>query len=112
MKYFAETDANNVVLRVLVIADEQEHRGQLFLSEDLGFGGTWIQTSPDGSFRKNFAGVGFIFESGLDAFIPAKPFDSWVLNDFTCLWQAPISYPDNGQRYSWDEPLGNWVVFG
>jgi len=119
MAHFAEIDENNIVLRVLVIEDNQEHRGQEFLANDLGLGGTWLQTSYNTQggihlnggtpFRKNYASAGFTYNSELDAFIPPKPFNSWLLNEDTCIWQAPNSYPEDGKFYVWDEIVVNWV---
>lgn len=106
MAHFAEIDENNFVIRVLVVDDEQEHRGHDFLSNDLGLGGRWIKTSyntyggvhyTDGlpsedqskSLRKNFASAGYFYDEDLDAFIPPAPDDSWELNKDTCLWHFP-----------------------
>lgn len=61
------------------------------------------------AFRKNYAGIGFTYDEDRDAFIPPKPFQSWVLNEDTCLWQSPIPYPNDGATYRWDESLGDWV---
>lgn len=74
MAHFAEIDENNIVLRVVVVDDSQEHRGQEFLSQDLGLGGTWIQTSYNNNFRKQFAGIGFIYDEVKDIFI--NPFET------------------------------------
>lgn len=87
--------------------------------------GEWIQTSyntrggvhfgPDGQpddgtpLRKNYAGIGYNYDRKRDAFIPPKPFNSWVLNEDTCLWDAPVPYPDDGKRYKWDEDTTSWV---
>ena len=80
--------------------------------------GAWIQTSyrthggqhPDGNpLRKNYAGIGYSYDAGRDAFIPPKPFASWTLNDTTCLWDAPVAMPTDGKVYSWNEEAGNWV---
>jgi hypothetical protein len=87
--HFAEIDSNNIVTRVLVVANEQEHRGQDFLANDLGLGGTWIQTSYNANFRKHYAGIGYSYDAGLDAFIPPKCHDSATLNTETCLWDCP-----------------------
>jgi hypothetical protein len=108
MAHFAELDENDVVLRVLVVPDNQEHRGQEFLANDLNLGGTWVQTSYNGNIRKNFAGIGAIFDRKRDAFIGVKPFNSWVLNEETCQWEAPIEYPSNGLMYVWDENVTDW----
>lgn len=62
------------------------------------------------AYRKNYAGIGYKYDILRDAFIPPKPFDSWVLNDFSCLWEAPIPYPQDGTHYSWDEQQQNWVI--
>lgn len=119
MAHFAEIDENGVVLRVLVVGDDQEGRGQEFLANDLGLGGTWKKTSYNTSggvhanggtpFRKNYAGVGYTYDAGRDAFIPPKPFASWNLNETSCLWEAPVAYPTDGKMYRWDEPNLEWV---
>ena len=59
-------------------------------------------------FRKNYAGIGYSYDEVRDAFIPPKPFDSWMLNETTCLWEAPVEYPTDGQQYSWNEEMGTW----
>jgi hypothetical protein len=84
MAHFAELDADNIVVRVLVVPNEQENRGHDYLATDLGLGGTWVQTSYNATIRKNYAGIGYTFDSGRDAFIPPKPFSSWILNEETC----------------------------
>ena len=80
--------------------------------------GQWIQTSynthggqhPEGRpLRKNYAGIGFTYDSVRDAFIPPQPFASWTLNEDTCLWDAPVAYPTDGKIYCWDEPTTSWV---
>lgn len=60
------------------------------------------------AFRKNYAGIGYTYDETRDAFIPPKPFDSWTLNEDSCLWEAPVAYPDDGQQYTWNEELGTW----
>lgn len=117
MAHFAEIDESNLVVRVLVIEDTHENNGADYLANTLGLGGTWIQTSYNTHggvhssggtpLRKNYAGVGFTYDSDLDAFIPLKPFDSWVLNEETCLWDAPIPKPEG--NYRWDDDVVNWV---
>lgn len=110
MAHFAELDENNVVLRVLVVPDEEEQRGEQFLSVDLRLGGRWVQTSYNGNIRKNFAGIGYTYDPTRDAFIPPKPFASWLLNEQKCLWEAPIDCQNgNGNRFQWDEPTTSWV---
>tara|TARA_R110000787_G_scaffold176997_1_gene289056 strand:- start:349 stop:666 length:318 start_codon:yes stop_codon:yes gene_type:complete len=71
--------------------------------------GEWIQTSYNGNFRKNYAGIGYTYDLTRDAFIPAKPYPSWTLVEDTCLWTAPIAYPDDGKIYEWNEGTTAWV---
>ena len=71
--------------------------------------GTWVQTSDTGSIRKNYAGIGYTYDSSKDAFIPPQPHDSWTLNEDTCLWEYPVAHPDDGKHYEWDEATINWV---
>ena len=109
MAHAAEIDENGIVLRVLVVNDEQEHRIQDHLAIDLGLGGTWVQTSYNGRIRKNYAGIGFKYDAERDAFIPPMPLDSWVLNEDTCRWESPVPYPTDGKFYVWNEDVINWV---
>jgi hypothetical protein len=124
MAHFAELGENNVVLRVIVVANSDTADAEGNEVEAIGaefcrnlLGGTWKQTSYNGNFRKNYAGIGYTFDSVRDAFIPPKPFNSWVLNETTCLWEAPVAMPaDAGQgdppkMYRWDEDTVNWVEF-
>lgn len=106
MSHFAEIDENNIVTRVLVGDNNMPNEGYDWFVENLG--GTWIKTSYNGSIRKNFAGIGYTYDEQLDAFIPPKPFESWSLNEETCLWQAPIPYPNDGKDYYWDEQSSSW----
>jgi hypothetical protein len=108
MAHFAEIDENNLVIRVLVTDNESQNEGYDWLVENLG--GTWIQTSYNGKIRKNFAGIGFIFDSDRDAFLPPKPFNSWLLNELTCLWEAPVDYPTDGFTYIWNEDNLDWEL--
>ena len=88
MAHFAEINGDNVVVRVLVVPDTQEHRGQEFLADDLGLGGTWVQTSYNATIRKNYAGIGMTYDSGRDAFIPVACHESATLNEETCQWDC------------------------
>ena len=108
MAHFAEIDNDNKVVRVLVVPDEQEHRGQDFLANDLGLGGNWIQTSYNARIRKNYAGIGMSYDAARDAFIAPKPFDSWLLDEETCQWKAPVDYPTDGLMYQWNEDKKDW----
>jgi hypothetical protein len=117
MAHFAEidTDRNNLVLRVVVVANkdtsdaqgvEKEHIGAAYLERLLG--GTWKQTSYNGNFRKNYAGAGYTYQEDIDAFVAPKPYPSWVL-DANAQWQAPVPYPTDGKMYAWDEATFSWV---
>jgi len=118
MAHFAEIDENGIVLRVLVVDNAQESNGQDFLANTLGLGGTWVKTSyntvggvhTNGGtpLRKNYAGIGYTYDSDRDAFIPPKPFASWTLNEDSCLWDAPVAYPTDGERYTWNEETTSW----
>jgi hypothetical protein len=116
MAHFAELDSNNVVLRVIVVdnkdtADangvEKEYIGAAFC-ERL-FGGTWKQTSYNGTIRKHYAGVGYTYNAVRDAFVPPQPYQSWTLDD-DANWQPPVAMPTDGGRYSWDETTQTWVT--
>lgn len=116
MAHFAQLDENNVVTQVIVVANsdtadasgvEKEHIGAAFC-ERL-FGGTWKQTSYNGNKRKNYAGIGYTYREDIDAFVPPKPFASWLLNEATAQWEAPVAMPDDGGMYSWDENNQAWV---
>jgi len=86
MAHFAEINENNIVLRVLVVPDLHELRGQSYLAEDMGLGGTWIKTSYNANIRKNFAGVGYSYWPELDAFVPPQCHSEAVLNETNALW--------------------------
>lgn len=121
MAHFAEIDQFNKVKRVIVVDNkdtsdvagvEKEYIGAAFC-EKL-FGGTWKQTSYNGNFRKNYAGIGYEYDAGRDAFIPPKPYASWVLDELTCQWKAPIAIPSDAgtgeppKRYTWNESTTSW----
>jgi hypothetical protein len=106
MAHFAEIDANNVVLRVLVVSNDLEYRGADFLANDLGLGGNWIQTSYNGKIRKQYAGIGFIYDAEADVFIAPQPFPSWSL-DANFDWQPPVPKPEGS--WSWDEATRAWI---
>lgn len=119
MAHFAEIDENNIVTRVLVVDNDQEDRGQEFLATDLGLGGTWIKTSyntiagahSNGGtpLRKNYAGIGYTYDSVRDAFYAPKPFASWILDEETCTWNAPTPMPvEEGKFFTWNEETTSW----
>lgn len=122
MAHYAFLDENNIVTEVIVGRDEDEvvdgvtdweayygeFRGQICKRTSYNtLGG---QHTGDGTpYRKNYAGIGYTYDDTLDAFIPPQPYPSWVLDEDTCLWEPPVTYPDDGQPYEWDEPTLSWV---
>jgi hypothetical protein len=125
MAHFAQLDENNVVTQVIVVGNqdtstaggvEKEYIGAAFC-ERL-FGGTWKQTSYNGNIRKNYAGIGYTYNADIDAFVPPKPFASWLLNEETAQWEAPVPMPEDAgtgeppKMYSWDEATTSWVEQG
>ena len=126
MASFAKIGLNSKVIEVLSVNNEvlkdadgieQENIGIDFLTKLTGWA-IWKQTSYNTHggvhnnggipFRKNHAGIGYTYDEDRDAFIPKKPFNSWILNEQTCLWEAPVAYPTDGKRYSWNETTKNW----
>ena len=89
MAHFAQIDENNLVVQVLVVPDSQEHRGQEFLANDLNLGGTWVQTSYNGTIRANYAGIGYTYDEVNDVFIAPQPSEDAVLNNETFTWELP-----------------------
>ncbi len=118
MAHFAKLDENNLVLEVncldnnelLVDGVEVEAKGIAFLTMWSGGYYNWKQTSYNGNFRKNYAGIGYIYDSTRDAFIAPKPYPSWLLDEQTCQWVAPIPMPDDEKPYNWDENTISWVA--
>jgi hypothetical protein len=108
MSHWAEIDENNIVLRVTVGDNNDPDEGYQWLIDNLG--GTWIKTSYNANIRKNYAGVGFLYDSVRDAFIPPKPYNSWILNEDTCNWEAPTPYPSGDGMYQWVEDDLNWQL--
>ncbi len=104
MSHWAEIDNNNIVLRVLV-GPNYGDEGEAFFN---ALGGTWVKTSYNGNIRKNYAGIGYTYDTDRDAFIAPKPYNSWLLDEDTCHWQAPVPYPTDGLMYQWDEELTDW----
>ena len=105
MSHWAEIDENNIVTRVLVGNNSEPDEGEAFMNS---LGGTWVKTSYNGTIRKNYAGIGYSYDSSRDAFIAPKPFDSWELDEDTCRWEAPVAYPTDGKMYTWNEDNTNW----
>ena len=110
MAHFAEIGTDNKVLRVIVAETKEWCENNL--------GGTWVQTSYNTfggehklggtPLRKNYAGIGYLYDSDRDAFIPPRPFNSWTLNESSCLWEAPVAMPTDGKMYTWDEDSVSW----
>lgn len=118
MAHFAKLDQSNTVVEVLVVHNnelldengtEQESKGINFLKTLFGSEFEWKQTSYNANIRKNYAGIGYSYDEQRDAFIPPQPFASWVLDENTCQWKAPVSKPDDQKFYQWDEPSLSWI---
>ena len=116
MASFAKIGLNNKVIEVLSVHNnelkdsngvEQEVNGIDFLTKLTGWA-IWKQTSYNGNFRKNFAGIGYTYDEDKDAFIPKKPYNSWILNETTCQWEAPSALPDTENKYNWNEETQQW----
>jgi hypothetical protein len=120
MAHYAFLNENNIVTEVIVGVDENILQTDTNGNIIGGSSDSWEdwyknfrnqnckRTSYNGNFRKNYAGVGYYYDSIRDAFIPPKPFPSWILNEDTCLWESPIPYPNDGNIYQWNEETGNW----
>jgi hypothetical protein len=122
MASFAKIGLNGKVIEVLSVVNEvlhdangveQEAIGIDFLTKLTGYP-VWVQTSYNNNFRKNHAGIGMTYDEDRDAFIPKKPYQSWILNEDTCLWNAPVAMPttelEDNQYYSWNESIINWEI--
>jgi hypothetical protein len=129
MASFAKLNSENIVITVESVVNEvikdsnnieQEQLGIDFLNQLYNTNDNWKQTSynthggvhSNGGtpFRKNHAGIGYTYDLQRDAFITPKPYNSWVLNESTCTWEAPIAYPNDGQRYTWNEETQSWTL--
>ena len=121
MAHFCKLGVGNIVERVEVVSNDvatTEQAGVDFLNNLYGTNDIWKKTSYNTRggvhktggtpFRKNFAGIGFKYDQTRDAFIPPRPYASWVLNETTCLWDPPVVKPDDGQRYTWNEENQTW----
>jgi hypothetical protein len=125
MSHFAKLDENNVVVFVTVGRQEDDGReqelcdrtGEIYRQTSyntrggIHYDNATGEPSADQSkaLRKNYAGIGFTYDAARDAFIPPQPYASWLLNEDTCLWQAPVPYPEDGELYTWDEDQQQWV---
>jgi hypothetical protein len=118
MAHFAKIDNNNIVINIIVVhnnelldqgGNEIEQKGIDFCKSLFGQDTNWIQTSYNGNFRKNYAGIGFTYDETRDAFIAPKPYNSWILNTDNCRWEAPIPMPTDGKLYKWSEETLTWI---
>ena len=117
MAHFARIDKNNIVQSVHVVDNfymlneakvEEESFGIAHLNKIVGTGHIWVQFSYNGNFRKNPAAIGMTYDKTRDAFIDPKPYDSWTLNEETCVWEPPVAYPDIEKSYTWNEDTKSW----
>ena len=111
MAHFAKLGNNNIVERVEVVHNNiatDEQAGVDFLNNLYNTEDVWKQTSYNKNIRKNFAGIGYSYDQARDAFIPPKPYESWILDETTCLWKAPVAYPTDGKEYDWNEDTTSW----
>ena len=123
MAHYAKLNAENYVVFITVARNEDEHReieitqqtGEIYKRTSYNTSGGVHYTNGEPSqdqskaFRKNYAGIGYYYDSIRDAFIPPKPYPSWILNEQTCLWESPIPYPNDGNTYQWNEETSNWI---
>jgi hypothetical protein len=120
MAHFAKLGVGNIVEQVIVVSNDfaiTEQAGVDFINKLYNTRDVWKQTSYNNNFRKNYAGIGYTYDEDRDAFIPPKPFNSWILNEDTCFWNAPVAMPeltqeqiDNKNYYAWNESIINWEL--
>jgi hypothetical protein len=113
MAHFAKLGVGNIVEQVIVVSNDiatTEQTGSDFINKLYNTRDVWKQTSYNGNFRKNYAGIGYHYDQTRDAFIPPKPFNSWILNEDTCNWEAPVAKPTDGGRYKWNETNLTWDI--
>lgn len=118
MAHFAKLNETNVVTQVVVVSNddlgnlafpESEPVGQNLLNIFYSDNSVWRQTSYNGNFRKNYAGIGYFFDERRNAFVAPQPFIGWLLDEETCQWHPPVPYPNDGNLYIWDEATQSWV---
>jgi len=113
MAHFAKLGVGNIVEQVIVVSNDiaiTEQAGVDFINKLYNTRDVWKQTSYNNNIRKNFAGIGYQYDQQRDAFIPPKPFNSWILNEDTCLWNAPVAMPINDNKYKWNEQTLSWDI--
>ena len=113
MAHFAKLGTGNIVEQVIVVSNDiaiTEQAGSDFINKLYNTRDVWKQTSYNNNIRKNFAGIGYQYDQTRDAFIPPKPFNSWILNEDTCLWNAPVAMPTDDNKYTWNEQTLSWDI--
>jgi len=119
MAHFAKLGVGNIVEQVIAVNNavttdangvEQEQLGVDFINKLYNTNDIWKQTSYNNNIRKNYAGIGYQYDQTRDAFIPPKYYNSWILNETTCIWEAPIARPDDNNKYTWNEEILNWEL--
>jgi hypothetical protein len=120
MAHFAKLGVGNIVEQVIVVSNDivtTEQAGVDFINKLYNTRDVWKQTSYNNNIRKNFAGIGYQYDQTRDAFIAPKPYTSWILNEDTCRWEAPVAKPtltqeqiDNNNYYNWNETIQNWEL--
>ena len=117
MAHFAKLGTGNIIQQVIVVSNDiatTEQAGSDFINKLYNTRDVWKQTSYNGNIRKNFAGVGYSYDQTRDAFIPKKPFASWLLNEESCQWESPIAKPtetlEENEYYEWNESIINWEI--
>jgi len=114
MAHFAKIGVGNIVEQVIVVSNDvatTEQAGSDFINKLYNTRDVWKQTSYNNNIRKNFAGIGYQYDQTRDAFIPPKPFNSWILNEDTCTWKAPVNYPTDENSYKWNETNLSWDIY-
>ena len=113
MANFAKLGIGNIIETIETVSDNiatTEQAGVDFLNNLHGSRDVWKRTEIDGSIRKNYAGIGYTYDLTRNAFISPKPYASWILNETTCRWEAPVARPDDDNRYNWNETTTNWDI--
>jgi len=116
MAHFAQLNEENLVTQVIVVANQDTADQDGVENEAIGIefctnllGGKWVQTSYNANIRKNYAGIGYKYDATLDAFVPPQPYNSWLLDEDKAQWKAPVDYPTEEGRYTWNEATTSWV---
>ena len=113
MAHFAKLGVGNIVEQVIVVSNDiatTEQAGVDFINKLYNTRDVWKQTSYNNNIRKNYAGIGYQYDQTRDAFIPPRQFNSWILNEDTCRWEAPVAYPTDGNNYIWNESTLTWDI--